>query len=914
MSNNFGKAEASRLRKDKASWSCYACAPTPAFSRLQEATRRNRERMFSLEDVYRQVHAPADILQQSQQEQLRIVRALSPQELRLASIFTDMATNSVYKSANIADYLQASSLLMLRCLSRNLRSLFLLLDLAPGLFKTRYGEEHACQLHPHQMASLASMRDMENRRTTFGAVRGGVLADAPGLGKTVTMLALITSTAGTLPRIPAPHFSVESLSAAWRESAPSLEVMVRPLFNNLRRIVGHDDDLKKLFVHTFTQQTQAAVLQQFPSVQSFEKRVVQLLRSKLYGGTLDHALECVRIGMVSVREGLDKGSRGFLASKKGVRMRREQQLRGSSATLIIVPLSLLEHWFEQISRHLGLGYFCNDGEEMGMRGAVYFDCMGDIVDVTVPLRKTATTSNIGVSVEQLSQYAIVVTTFERCAKEHDGFFTERGPKGCYDYNESLRPMETSVLAKIRWLRLVVDEGHELGLHTSESPAVAFIQSLAAERRWVCSGTPTVGTNSGRALVQLLRQLLFLRHEEFGCSVDGERRWAREVVEPFVRGSDGALAARDKVVEMLRSLMIRHTKEDLRLHDPIRLSVVVSPLPDPRDYHDDETRWVDRALAAYVCDVLRLRREERNLDRRARRPKFIVFSREKHNLQGMAHYLYLRLGDAELCEHFGAYRSSELSRFRHSLRKFRVCPMCGFENSITSGDCCEKKLILVEYRRDLKLIEDPSWDGTAAGKYTGRCLCSHEGCTERCAACRPNALHTYSSGNSALEVIAEEHIQGYTSGHQYFPGQQISVLPQSAAASAGGPLLWRDRGRCGGIARVVQWLPCGGRGTTRSFHNDRLLVTAPWQTIDEGASVMLLEEDGSTGLDLSFVTDIFLLERIEDPALESQVISRAHRMGAEGPVTVTLVEVSDTADFKAAMEGGQKQQGEAVPAE
>lgn len=40
-------------------------------------------------------------------------------------------------------------------------------------------------------------------------------------------------------------------------------------------------------------------------------------------------------------------------------------------------------------------------------------------------------------------------------------------------------------------------------------------------------------------------------------------------------------------------------------------------------------------------------------------------------------------------------------------------------------------------------------------------------------------------------------------------------------------------------------------------------------------------DGSHGLDLSFVTRIFLLERIKDKALQEQIISRANRMGATG---------------------------------
>jgi hypothetical protein len=51
--------------------------------------------------------------------------------------------------------------------------------------------------------------------------------------------------------------------------------------------------------------------------------------------------------------------------------------------------------------------------------------------------------------------------------------------------------------------------------------------------------------------------------------------------------------------------------------------------------------------------------------------------------------------------------------------------------------------------------------------------------------------------------------------------------------------------------------------------------------DEDASILLLCSDGSHGLDLSFVTDIFLLERLKDKALQEQIISRANRMGATG---------------------------------
>ena len=55
-----------------------------------------------------------------------------------------------------------------------------------------------------------------------------------------------------------------------------------------------------------------------------------------------------------------------------------------------------------------------------------------------------------------------------------------------------------------------------------------------------------------------------------------------------------------------------------------------------------------------------------------------------------------------------------------------------------------------------------------------------------------------------------------------------------------------------------------------------MARIPWEIEDEDASILLLHEDGSHGLDLSFTTHIFLLDRITDPALENQIISRAHR--------------------------------------
>ncbi|PKI66572.1 hypothetical protein CRG98_013056 [Punica granatum] len=54
-------------------------------------------------------------------------------------------------------------------------------------------------------------------------------------------------------------------------------------------------------------------------------------------------------------------------------------------------------------------------------------------------------------------------------------------------------------------------------------------------------------------------------------------------------------------------------------------------------------------------------------------------------------------------------------------------------------------------------------------------------------------------------------------------------------------------------------------------------------------------DGSAalGLDLSFVSHVFLMEPIWDKSMEEQVISRAHRMGAARPIHVETLAMRGT---------------------
>ena len=128
----------------------------------------------------------------------------------------------------------------------------------------------------------------------------------------------------------------------------------------------------------------------------------------------DIAADNFRRRLNTVKQGFDPKNRSFLSSEKGKRLVEELSLVASAATLIIVPLSLLEHWYEQITRHMNLKYFTDHPEG---RGVVWIDGLGDIVDVRSPLPKLEIGRSIQISADALAQYLIVVTTFERCSSE-----------------------------------------------------------------------------------------------------------------------------------------------------------------------------------------------------------------------------------------------------------------------------------------------------------------------------------------------------------------------------------------------------------------------------------------------------------------------------------------------------------------
>ncbi|KAG9070730.1 hypothetical protein KI688_008270 [Linnemannia hyalina] len=123
----------------------------------------------------------------------------------------------------------------------------------------------------------------------------------------------------------------------------------------------------------------------------------------------------------------------------------------SSATLVIVPPNLVDQWCNEINKHT------EDG--------------------ALKVFTITNNSQEFPNLRTLLHYDLVLISQNRFAKEYT--------PGPYSMK---RALAISPLMQIRWKRIIVDEGHSMGMRMSDHALHA--EKLHADRRWICTGTPT----------------------------------------------------------------------------------------------------------------------------------------------------------------------------------------------------------------------------------------------------------------------------------------------------------------------------------------------------------------------------------------------------------------------------------------
>lgn len=885
-------------------------------------------------------------------------------------------------------------------------------------------------LFRHQLASLEAMHRAENRRAAFGSLRGGVLGDAPGLGKTVTTLALVASTAGARPREPVEFWDADGVQEGWdalrTNPARAVDILaaLKPIRDRPHRIACEKfREVERYVIPPYGDD-------RLPTLKSFE----QYVRRELRGTVSSSILEIFRKNVCRLKVSLDKRNRRYFCSEEGRRLAFERELIPSFATLVVVPDALLEHWAEQMRRHLDLSVFADEADQVrreptidgahGSRGVVYVDGVGDLADASFPLKHVRFGAALA-PMSRLMGHLVVVVPFSRCEGEFRGEVragrmaggsagrgrTKRSRSGAASSETAVTGSVSgshSPLLQIRWLRIVVDEGHQLGEHEAGNDVTRFVHHVAAERRWVLSGTPTTGDEdseefTSRGLDQMQRLLLFLRHPVYGTVFARDARtaaekkalakqaWFSSVKSPFL---EKQVLGRRELMRVMDEVMVMHRKEDIDLPTPVfKQGEVAVPIPDEvqaklvelacsdakdnvlalkdtltgfgvdttledgevlaqlgkaikrkknvteimlNAYLGTDTyqSLVDEAQGKYIVEALREERralKERGgplegkaargaalltttdwADRGDRRPiKAVVYSSSNNNLLSVAEHLYRRLEDENVAEMYGGVgtMSSELSRFRYGRKEGRECPVCGGwsdasgQGGRSSSERCGRLLLevvdragnrfLVEQERVVRAIGDEDvYDeesgapgNVSAVRFDGEPLTSFGSMPKKwlpfdTIEVDVRAFHPVLKERWNEDIWRRHGLQRCLQWAQRegYQGQDWYL----------GPL--PDTGENLLAVKLVKWQACSRFHAPSRWYSGPQLQHQPAKVVKEDVFVLCLLSELSHGLDLSFVTHLFLLEPIDDAALLEQVTSRAHRIGAEGPVTVETVNV------------------------
>lgn len=440
--------------------------------------------------------------------------------------------------------------------------------------------------------------------------RGGMLCDDPGLGKTITVLALILQTSGfqhrsgpTATQAPEtahsdgnrPIHDSDQRSddaifyAYWSQEVTSgfrvgdylklvngycrqiasIPFPIREVRATISSTNGYGSEFQ-----CFDNGVRSSIITSAANSPDLADHLIQVWDETITAFKRSQ-MRSVRRHFSSVASKPNSQVATLIDKEKKEKLYRS--LVPSSSTLLVVPAVLLDHWQSQIKQHTNWRYSTNRkpltfvftarttakelsklkyriSNELEYAPLLFLDKGGtvDLPDAKV-----------------LAQFQLVITTTNRFKNEwKKGSFQreiqqkELGGGTGYNFREAgARVTGTSCeLLKVHWKRMIVDEGHSMG--NKASSTIQFSSWIQASRRWVMTGTPT--KHGGAELGQLSGLLKFLGHQFFTPTSNGDVHWKRMIAKEWQEGSYSSFF---RLSSLLRCLMKRHTKLDFDLLTP-----------------------------------------------------------------------------------------------------------------------------------------------------------------------------------------------------------------------------------------------------------------------------------------------------------------------------------------------------------
>ncbi|KAM9842904.1 helicase-like transcription factor [Aulostomus maculatus] len=708
-------------------------------------------------------------------------------------------------------------------------------NLFEGLMESKDGEKEAAKsvgtaLLPHQKQALSWMCARENKSTLppfwekrgelyyntltcFSAkeiperVCGGILADDMGLGKTLTTIALILTNFHKGKPLPVEQSepSSPSKSQALSELEGSRRADSRAAAASLVSDIPQVDN-----------RIQTGDVVETAVESETSKRTMKATKRKFNTPVLLEDLDfAAALSGSAPNTTKKKTAKKSTPSVESCFTESSEDL-SARTTLIICPLSVLSNWMDQFEQHVQgnvkLNMHLYHGSERNR------------------------------SKKFLSSQDVVITTYNVLSAD----FGNKSP-----------------LHGIKWLRVVLDEGHII--RNPNAQMSKAVLDLKTQRRWILSGTPI--QNSVKDLWMLLA---FLRLKPF----DVKEWWNRVILRPATQGDRAGL---QNLQTLVKCITLRRTKSSELNGRPL----VVLP---------------EKTVCVEQVELSQSEREEYQLARNEGRNIISRYVAEGTVLRNYADVLVILMRLRQHCCHpdLLAKTSTDLGTAatpaelrEHLIEKLRLV--------LASGSDEECSVCLDSVR--LPVITH------CAHVYCRPCIAqviSTEQETARCPLCRSEIKI-----NELVEFPSEELEEGNsTKTKKWRTSSKIQALM--------GNLL---RLRCedssvkslvvSQFTRFLTILETPLREHGFSFvrldgtmsQKKRAQVIKEFQSpADDSPTIMLLSlKAGGVGLNLTAASRVFLMDPAWNPATEEQCIDRCHRLGQTRKVLVTKFIVKDSVE-------------------
>ncbi|NXV43014.1 HLTF factor, partial [Uria aalge] len=716
-------------------------------------------------------------------------------------------------------------------------------------------------LLPHQKQALAWMVSRENSNdlppfweernnfyyntlTNFAEkkrpknVLGGILADDMGLGKTLTTIALILTNFQDGKPLPVEKITSDNYAKAGLIT--KLKTMY--VFHKYQFLLYEDSssvmepgvsNIKKS--ETTPLKYSSCIPKSCLTGLTFMKHVIKI-NIRVCSAWYETSMFVWLFAATSCQVQEDRGFASVLLSSSTC-LKRQTKRKGTTsvqsvekkysdvgprATLIICPLSVLSNWIDQFEQHIHQDFHVNI--------YVYYG------------------SDRSKDPSVLSEQDIVLTTYNTLA-------TDYGIGG------------DSPLHKVKWLRIVLDEGHTIRNPNAQQTKAAL--NLEGHRRWVLTGTPI--QNSVKDLWSLIS---FLKLKPF---TDREW-WHRTIQRPVTMGAPGGLG---RLQSLIRSITLRRTKTSKVKGKPIL------ELPERK------------VLIQHVT----LTEEERQIYQSVKKEGKTAISRFFSEGTVLAHYadilgVLLRLRQLcchpHLCINTSSSSFSADNKTPEELREMLVSKMKLVLSSGSDEECavCLESLTLPVITRCAHVFCKPCIFEVIRSEQPNA----------KCPLCR-NELRV----EQLVEYPLEEEIDssnGKKSDQEWISSSKINALMHALIE------LRRDNPTAKSLvvsqfttflSLIENPLKESGFAFTRldgsMAQKKRAEAIQCFQSSQAGSpTVMLLSlKAGGVGLNLTAASRVFLMDPAWNPAAEDQCFDRCHRLGQKHDVVITKFIVKDSVE-------------------